>query len=109
MKCKTAKYSPNPNQNCIFPFSVEGKQFTECSNVQTSFGLLKNICATKTDGVTNEMLPFQFGVCSQDCKDTVNDTVNGEWNWIIHYLKFLRDVLDQSFCIQMAKSSETIP
>ena len=78
MKCKTAKNSLNPNQNCIFPFSVEGKQFTECSNVQTSFGLLENICATKTDGVTNEMLPFQFGVCSQDCKDTTNDTVNGE-------------------------------
>ena len=78
MKCKTAKNSPNPNQNCIFPFSVEGKQFSECSNVQTSFGLLKNICATKTNGITNEMLPFQFGVCSQDCKDTTNDTVNGE-------------------------------
>ena len=70
MKCKTAKNSPNPNQNCIFPFSVEGKQFTECSNVQTSFGLLENICATKTNGVTNEM--FQFGFCSQECKDTVN-------------------------------------
>ena len=95
MKCKTAKNSPNPNQNCIFPFRVEGKQFTECSDVQTSFGFLKNICATKTNGITNEMLPFQFGVCSQDCKNTAN----GEWNWIHHYLKFLQDVLDQIFQI----------
>ena len=66
--CKTAKNSPfNPDQTCIFPFSVDGKQFTKCSNVKLWFGLMENICATKTKGVNNEMLHLQFGVCSQEC------------------------------------------
>ena len=71
--CKTDDNSPfNPSQNCIFPFSVEGKQFTKCSNVKLSFGLMENICATKTKGTNNEMMHLQFGVCSQECKDVKN-------------------------------------
>ena len=81
--CKTdAKptlFNPHPDQECIFPFSYEGKQYQKCSTISTAGGILNNICATKTHGEDNELL--EFGMCSKACDKIGDDDItsqNGE-------------------------------
>ena len=78
--CKTdAKRTPfnqNPNQECIFPFSYEGKQYQKCSTISTAGVNLNNICATKTQGKDNELL--EFGVCSKACDKIGDDDFTSE-------------------------------
>ena len=83
--CKTdAKetlFNPNPDQECIFPFSYEGKQYQKCSRFSTGRSILDNICATKTQGEDNELL--EFGMCSKACDKIGDDdftSENGECN-----------------------------
>ena len=66
--CKTAGpsiFNPNPNKECIFPFTFKGTEFNKCSEISTSEGSLNNICATETQGKANELT--EYGVCSKDC------------------------------------------
>ena len=73
--CKTTGpsiFNPNPNKECIFPFTFEGNEYDKCSEISTSEGRLNNICATETQGENNELT--EYGVCSKDCH-----IENGKW------------------------------
>ena len=58
-------FNPNPDQDCIFPFTIDGKKYTKCTDFENEYVGLKNICATETKGEDNEIT--QYGVCSKDC------------------------------------------
>jgi len=78
--CKTdAKetlFNPRPDQECIFPFSYEGKRYQKCSTISIAGLNLNNICATKTQGKDNELL--EFGVCSKACDKIGTDDITSQ-------------------------------
>ena len=64
-QCKTrADDKRNPNTDCKFPFTFDGKEYNQCTDITINSKKYINICATER---TEEFKIADWGYCSDEC------------------------------------------